>query len=169
MAETATAQATDHLPFFIVGPGETDILFVGITIFLVIVVLIAGNLYFRLHAVPERMAHRAGSAQLQLVGVLALIALFTHNNLFWVLALLIAAFRIPDITTPLNAIATALEAGRGGTGTGTGRGPGEARAPSGSGAPATPGTPGTPVAREPATGPLPANNRLPAASGAPDA
>jgi hypothetical protein len=44
------------------------------------------------------------------VEILALLALFTHNNLFWVAAILIAAFRVPDFLTPLNSIAESLKA-----------------------------------------------------------
>lgn len=109
MTEAIHAAAPHHLPAFITGPGETDILFVVVVSLLIVIVLAIGNLYFRLHALPERMAHSANSAQLQLVGVLALLALFTHNNLFWVAALLIAALRLPDFSTPLNAIARSLE------------------------------------------------------------
>jgi len=109
MSEAIHAAPPHHLPAFITAPGETDVLFVVIVSLLIAIVLAVGNLYFRLHALPERMAHGAQSAQLQLVGVLALLAMFTHNNLFWVAALLLAAFRIPDFSTPLNAIARALE------------------------------------------------------------
>jgi hypothetical protein len=47
--------------------------------------------------------------------VLALLALFTHNNIFWVAALLLALVRLPDIATPLVAMADSLAklAGRG--------------------------------------------------------
>jgi hypothetical protein len=40
---------------------------------------------------------------------LALLALFTHNNVFWVAALLLAVVRWPDFSTPLNSIADSLE------------------------------------------------------------
>lgn len=100
--------APHYLPLFITPPGETDVLFVIVVCGLVLIVLIIGNLYFRLHALPEKMAHQSQSTQLQLVGIMALLALFTHNNLFWIGALLIAALKLPDYASPLNAIAEAV-------------------------------------------------------------
>ena len=38
-----------------------------------------------------------------------LVALLTHNNYFFIGALLLAAVRFPDWTTPLNSIAKSLE------------------------------------------------------------
>lgn len=102
--------APQHLPFFIVAPGETDRLFVNMTIAMVLLILTLGNFYFKLHALPEHMAKHANSTQLHLIGVLALIALFTHNNVFWILALLIAAVELPDFSAPLNSIARSLRA-----------------------------------------------------------
>jgi hypothetical protein len=100
--------APAHLPGFITGPGETDPLFVGSVIFLIIVVMALGSLYFWLHSIPERLAHGTGKIQFQLVGVLALLALFTHNNLFWVFALVLALIPIPDFWTPLASMADSL-------------------------------------------------------------
>ena len=40
--------------------------------------------------------------------VLAVLALFTHNHLFWVAALVLALIKIPDFITPLNSIASSL-------------------------------------------------------------
>ena len=67
-----------------------------------------GVLYFTLHALPEKIAHGTSSTQFQLIAVLALLAMFTHNNLFWVAALLLATIQLPDFTTPLNAISRTL-------------------------------------------------------------
>ena len=100
--------APAHLPGFITAPGETDPLFVGSVIFLVIALMGLGSLYFWLHSIPERLAHGTGKIQFQLVGVLALLALFTHNNLFWVLALFLALVPIPDFWTPLSSMADSL-------------------------------------------------------------
>ena len=108
MAGTINPVAPHHLPPFITAPGDTDVLFVVIVITLLVAILLIGNFYFKLHALPEHMAHRSQSTQFQVVGILALLALFTHNNLFWVAALLIAAFEVPDFTTPLNAISAAI-------------------------------------------------------------
>ena len=43
------------------------------------------------------------------LAVLALIALFTHNNVFWIAALLLALVELPDFSTPMNSIALSLE------------------------------------------------------------
>jgi hypothetical protein len=101
--------AGDHLPPFIVGPGQTDILFVVMIAVLIGVVLLIGNLYLRLHALPERMAHRSQKVQMEIVAVLALISLFTHNHLFWIAALLLALVQLPDFSTPIASIARSLE------------------------------------------------------------
>jgi hypothetical protein len=101
--------APHHLPFFITPPGETDVLLVAMTIFLVAVVVLIGNLYFQLHSLPERVAHRGHHVQMQLVAVLCLLALFTHNHVFWIAALLLAMVHLPDFTTPINSIAQSLE------------------------------------------------------------
>ena len=101
--------ATEHVPAFVPLKGETDTLFVVMIVFVLIVVLIIGNLYFKLHALPERLAHKANLVQFQFIAVLSLLALFTHNNVFWVAALLLALVKIPDFSTPLNSIAESLE------------------------------------------------------------
>jgi hypothetical protein len=109
MAEVAMHPAAPaHLPGFITAPGETDPLFVGSVIFLIVLVMGLGSLYFWLHSIPERLAHGTGKIQFQLVGVLALLALFTHNNLFWIFALLLALIPIPDFWTPLSSMADSL-------------------------------------------------------------
>ena len=41
--------------------------------------------------------------------VLALLALFTHNNVFWVAALILALLKLPDFLTPINSIAESLK------------------------------------------------------------
>ena len=105
---TINPAATDHLPIFITQPGETDVLFVGIAIFLVLAVVGIGLVYWRLHALPEQMAHRGEKIQFQFVAVLALLALFTHNHAFWVAGLLLALVRLPDFTTPLTTMARSL-------------------------------------------------------------
>lgn len=98
----------EHLPFFITPPGDTDSLMVIMLVFLLVVVLAIGNLYFRLHALPEQMAHRTNHIQMQVVAVLALLALFTHNQIFWIGALLLALVQFPDFSSPINSIARSL-------------------------------------------------------------
>ncbi|HWK63373.1 MAG TPA: hypothetical protein VNS34_00420 [Rhizobiaceae bacterium] len=101
--------AVDHLPFFITAPGQSDVLFNVMAVVIVIVILLIGSLYFTLHALPERMAHRASRTQLQIVAVLCLIALFTHNHLFWIAGLLLALVELPDFSTPANSVASSLD------------------------------------------------------------
>jgi hypothetical protein len=101
--------ATDHLPFFITAPGQTDGLFNAMIVFLIVVVFGVGLIYLRLHALPEHLAHGASKVQLQLVGVLALLALFTHNHIFWIAALLLAMIKFPNFSAPLASMAQSLE------------------------------------------------------------
>ena len=108
-AATLHPAATDHLPFFITAPGQTDGLFNAMIVFLIVVVFAVGLLYLRLHALPEHMAHGASKVQIQLVGVLALLALFTHNHIFWIAALLIALVEFPNFSAPLASMAQSLE------------------------------------------------------------
>lgn len=100
--------APHHLPGYIPGPDGSDPLFTIIVVSMLILFLAAGVLYFKLHSLPEQMGEKANSTQLQLISILAILALFTHNNAFWVLALLIAAIRLPDYLTPLETIAKSL-------------------------------------------------------------
>lgn len=98
----------DPLPFFITAPGETDGMFAAVTIALVLILLGFGAFYFTIQAIPDRMAAGANKTQLQLVGILGLLSLFTMNNAYWVAALLLAAIRIPDLITPIRVIARSL-------------------------------------------------------------
>jgi len=88
--------ATAHLPRFVTAPGETDVLMVVTAIFLVGAVLSFGVFFFRLHTLPERMAHKTHKVQLEIVAVLGLIALFTHMHIFWIIGLLLAMIEFPD-------------------------------------------------------------------------
>jgi hypothetical protein len=101
--------ATDHLPFFITAPGQSDGLFSAMIVFLIVVVFAVGLIYLRLHALPEHLAHGTSKVQLQLVGVLALLALFTHNHIFWIAALLLALVQFPNFSAPLASMAQSLE------------------------------------------------------------
>jgi hypothetical protein len=100
--------ATDHLPPFVTAPGQTDVLFNIMVVVLIVMVLLLGAFYFRLHALPERMAHRTNRTQMEIIGVLALISLFTHNHLFWIAGLLLAMVQFPDFRTPIVSIADSL-------------------------------------------------------------
>ena len=100
--------APHHLPGFITAPGETDVLFYVMLGFLVVIIVMLGVLYLRLHALPEHIAHRTGKVQLQIVAVLCLLALFTHNHAYWIAGLLLALIPIPDFSTPLAGMAASL-------------------------------------------------------------
>jgi hypothetical protein len=108
-AATLHPAATDHLPFFITAPGQSDGLFNVMIVFLIVLVFSIGLLYLRLHALPEHLAHGASKVQIQIVGVLALLALFTHNHIFWIGALLIALVQFPNFSAPLASMAQSLE------------------------------------------------------------
>lgn len=101
--------ASHHLPSFITAPGETDVLMVVLSVILVLAILLFGSLFFRLHTMPERMAHRGHKIQFEIVAVLGLLALFTHIHLFWVAGLLLALIDIPDFSGSLSRIAGSAE------------------------------------------------------------
>ena len=101
--------ATHHLPGFIAAPGQTDGLLIGVGVFLLVVVFLLGIAFLWLHSLPERMAHHGQKIQFELVAVLCLLALFTHNNLLWGAALILAMIDLPDIATPLSRISSSLE------------------------------------------------------------
>jgi hypothetical protein len=101
--------APHHLPVFVAGPGQTDVLMVIVAILLLAAILAVGNIFLRLHTLPERMAHRSQKIQFEIVAVLGLLALFTHIHLFWVVGLILALIDLPDFGTPLRRIATSTE------------------------------------------------------------
>ncbi|WP_192913831.1 hypothetical protein [Roseibium sediminis] len=121
MTDTAASAATDalvsgtihplaphHLPGFLPGADGSDTLMTSVLIGLLVLVVLAGTFYLHLHSLPERLAHGKEAPHLELVAVLCLLALFTHNNFFWVAALLLAFIRIPDVASPLASIAMSL-------------------------------------------------------------
>ena len=109
MEHTLHPAAIHHLPFFITPPGSTDLLFVGVIIFLVGVVVLVGVFYLNLHSLPERIAHHHSKVQLEIVSILCLLALFTHQHIFWIAGILLAMIQIPDWSSPINSIAKSLE------------------------------------------------------------
>jgi len=109
MTESLHPAAPHHLPIFITAPGKTDVLMVVVAVFLVLAVLAVGLLFLRLHTLPERMAHRSHKLQFEIVAVLGLLALFTHQHIFWVAGLLLALIDIPDFGSPLRSMAGSLE------------------------------------------------------------
>ena len=101
--------APHHLPSFITAPGETDFWMLVMGLFLIGAVLLVGNIFFQLHSLPERMAHKSQKLQFEVVAVLGLLSLFTHIHLFWVIGLVLALIELPDFSTPLRSIAGSVE------------------------------------------------------------
>jgi hypothetical protein len=109
MDATLHSAAPHHLPMFITAPGHTDVLMVVTGIILLAAVIGFGVLFFWLHSLPERIAHKSHKLQMEIVAVLCLLALFTHIHLFWVIGLLLALIDIPDFGGWLGRIATSTE------------------------------------------------------------
>lgn len=101
--------APHSLPPFVGGADGSDPLFSAIVFIVILAVLGIGVFYLKLHAIPEQLAHKHGNTQSQLIMVLALLALFTHNNIFWVAALILALLKLPDFLTPINSISESLK------------------------------------------------------------
>ena len=108
MVESLQAAAENHLPVFITASGETDVLFILMAVFVLVALIALGVIYLKLHALPEQVAHRGQKIQFELVAVLALLALITHNHLFWIAGLLLALISLPDVKTPVSAIIGSL-------------------------------------------------------------
>lgn len=108
MAESLHPLAPHHIPFFLPGADGSDSLMTVMLVALVAGGVALGSFYMRLHSLPERVAHGNDRMQFEIVAILGLLALFTHNNLFWVAALLLAFVRLPDFVTPLGSIAESL-------------------------------------------------------------
>ncbi|MEX0283641.1 MAG: hypothetical protein AB3N23_03430 [Paracoccaceae bacterium] len=104
-----TTHSAEHYPYFITAPGDTDTMLVSVIVVMALIALGIGVFYLKLHSLPEKMAHHSNHTQMQLVAILALIALFTHNNIFWIAALLLAAFKMPDYSGMLGSISNSLD------------------------------------------------------------
>jgi hypothetical protein len=100
--------APHHLPFYLAPGSGTDPLMVIMGLFLVGTLLWVGTLYWKLHSLPERMAHKSQKLQFEFVAVLGLISLFTHMHIFWIAGLLLALIDIPDFGSPLRSIADSV-------------------------------------------------------------
>jgi hypothetical protein len=109
MTTALNPAAPHHLPIFITAPGDTDVLMIVTGIFLLIAVVTFGLVFFRLHTLPERMAHGAHKLQFEIVAVLGLLALLTHNHAFWVAGLFLALIDIPDFPGWFGRITRAVE------------------------------------------------------------
>jgi hypothetical protein len=77
-------------------------------VFILLAVVGIGVFYFKLHSLPEQMAHSGQKVQFEIVAVLGLLSLFTHNHLFWIAGLLLALVPLPDFSTPLASMAQSL-------------------------------------------------------------
>jgi hypothetical protein len=108
-SESIHPVATEHLPAFITPPGESDVLMIVLAVILALSVLGFGVFYFRLHSLPEHIAHKNKKIQAELVALLCLISLFTHMHIFWIIALVLAFIELPDFGAPLNRIAGSAE------------------------------------------------------------
>lgn len=109
MTDKLNHLAPHHLPSFITAPGQTDVLFNVVVVFVVLCVVGLGVIFFTIHSLPERHAHRTKKVQLDIVAVLCLLALFTNEHIFWFAALLLAFIDLPDFLTPVQRIASAVE------------------------------------------------------------
>ena len=103
------ALAPHTLPPFVGAADGSDPLFSAIIFIVILAILGVGVFYLKLHAIPEQLAHKHGNTQSQLIMVLALLALFPHNNIFWVAALVLALLKLPDFLTPINSISESLK------------------------------------------------------------
>ena len=99
--------APHHIPWFVPSPDGSDPLLVVTAFIMLAATMGIGVLFFFLHSLPERLGHK--KFQFEIVAVLGLISLFTHQHIFWVIALILALVDLPDFTSPLGRIATALE------------------------------------------------------------
>ena len=109
MSEQLHPLASHHMPFFITAPGETDVLFNVTLLFVVACIILTGVIFFTIHSLPERMAHKSKKILLDLIALLCLLALLTHEHFFWFVAIVLAFLDIPDFLTPVNRIANSME------------------------------------------------------------
>ena len=109
MTASPNPAATTHLPFFITAPGDTDVLFNVTLVFVVGCIILTGVIFLTIHSLPERMAHKSKKILLDLIALLCLLALLTHEHLFWFIAIVLAFIDIPDFLTPVNRIAKSVE------------------------------------------------------------
>jgi multisubunit Na+/H+ antiporter MnhF subunit len=101
--------ATEHLPFFITAPRDTDVLFNITLVFTIAMIVLTGVVFLTIHSLPDRIAHKSKKVQLDVVCLLCLLSLLTHENILWVAALILAFLDIPDFLTPVNRIAASVE------------------------------------------------------------
>jgi hypothetical protein len=100
--------ASHHVPFFVTAPGDTDVLFNVTLVFIIACVILTGVIFLTIHSLPERMAHKSKKLLLDLIALLCLLALLTHEHFFWFVAIVLAFIDIPDFLTPVNRIANSV-------------------------------------------------------------
>ncbi len=109
MAGEVNPAAPHVLPFFAPGPDGFDQMMVTTAVIMALGVLVLGVLFFTIHSLPERMAHRTKKVQMEIVAVLCLLALLSQVHAFWIAALLLALIDIPTLARPVERIAGSLE------------------------------------------------------------
>jgi hypothetical protein len=77
------------------------------TVVVIVSIVLLGVFFFWLHSLPERLGHK--KLQFEIVAILGLISLFTHEHIYWILGLLLAFIDLPAIMSPLRRIATSTE------------------------------------------------------------
>jgi hypothetical protein len=97
------------MPFFITPPGGSDVLYNVTLVIVVASIILTGVIFLTIHSLPERMAHKSKKIQFDIVAVLGLLGLLSHEHAFWVAALLLAFIDLPDFMTPFKRIATSVE------------------------------------------------------------
>ena len=70
------------LPSYIGRADGSDPLFTAVVFILIAGLTGVTVLYFKLHSIPEHPAQEQNNTQTQLIIVLTVLTLFTHNNLF---------------------------------------------------------------------------------------
>jgi hypothetical protein len=108
MDEIVHPALTDNLPWFMPGPDGSDTLMTITAVSVSVSIVLIGVLFLSLHSLPERMGHK--KLQFEIVSVLALLSLLTHNHTFWIVGLLLALIDLPDFLGPLRRIAASAEA-----------------------------------------------------------
>jgi len=98
-----------QLPWFVAGPGQSDLLMIVVGIFLILSVFAFGVLMLRLHHLPEHIAQKGQKVQYQVVATLGLLAMFTHENMLWIAGLFLAMIDLPDFSGPLSRIAASVK------------------------------------------------------------
>lgn len=109
MADEINPAAPHVLPFFVPGPDGSDQMMLMTALVMAVGVVALGVIFFTIHSLPERMAHRTKKVQMEIVAVLCLLALLSQVHAFWIAALLLALIDVPTLARPVERIAGSLE------------------------------------------------------------